>query len=120
MNILYILKLKDEPLIKIGISTKGSFGWLYELVKRYKVSLKDSYLISADERQTVNRLESIIIKKYGHYKPSKRLLKKYDTKDGHREILRWDCLEDILKLIRVEMQDEKLGIGIVTMDKIIY
>lgn len=119
MNILYILKLKDDPLIKIGISSKGSFRWLYELIKTYKISLKDSYLISADERQTIKRLESSILKAYGDYKPSKRLLKKYDGKDDQTRILRWDYLDAILDVIQKEMQQERLGIGIVTLDKVI-
>lgn len=120
MNILYILKLKEESLIKIGISRKGSFQWLHELMKIYKISLKDSYLISADDIRTVKGLESTIIKEYGHYKPARRLVKKYNDKEGQGLLLKWDCSEVILDLIKTQMQqNQNLGIGIVTVDRIV-
>jgi hypothetical protein len=120
MNILYIVKFHHDPLIAIGTSYKGTFEWLYSFINRYKVSLKDSYLISADQRQTIKRLESAILHAYGHHKPSKRQLKKYDSKDDFTQILKWDCQDAILDLIQTESKDEKLGIGMVTLDKLIY
>ncbi len=120
MNILYILTFKEDPLIEIGFSTKGSFEWLYQLLTKYKVSLKDSYLVSANQRQTITKLRSSILKQYGQYTPSKRQLKKYNSTDGLTQILKWDCLDAIIDILQVESKNDKLGICIVTMDEVIY
>ncbi len=119
MNILYIIKFDHDPLIAIGSCFKGSLEWLAPLLKGYKVSLKDSYLISADQRQTITKLEATIFQAYGHYKPSKRQLKKYSAQNSFTGILRWECSDAIVEAIQMERKDEKLGIGIVRMDEMI-
>lgn len=102
---LYLLKFKEEPLIKIGEGTKDSksnydriknhlrtYGSVFDLKGSYEIIAPKNYSISALERQ-LKDITALFI-------PDGESFLKYKGKDGATEIRKEECLIKILGYLR--------------------
>lgn len=116
---LYLLKFKEEPLIKIGEGTKDSksnydrirthlrtYGSVFDLKESYEVIAPQNYSISALERQ----LKDIT----ALFMPDEESCLKYKGKDGATEIRKDECLSKILGYLKHQQSfiDIKINQGI--------
>jgi len=116
---LYLLKFKEEPLIKIGEGTKDSnsnydrirthlrtYGSVFNLKDSYEVIAPKNYSISALERQ-LKDITALFI-------PDEESCLKYKGKDGATEIRKDECLAKILGYLRHQQSfiDIKINQGI--------
>lgn len=116
---LYLLKFKEEPLIKIGEGTKDSktnydrirthlrtYGSVFNLKDSYEVIAPKNYSISALERQ-LKDITALFI-------PDEESCLKYKGKDGATEIRKDECLTKILGYLRHQQSfiDIKINQGI--------
>lgn len=116
---LYLLKFKEEPLIKIGEGTKDSksnydrirthlrtYGSVFDLKESYEVIAPQNYSISALERQ----LKDIT----ALFMPDEESCLKYKGKDGATEIRKDECLLKILGYLKHQQSfiDIKINQGI--------
>ncbi len=103
----YILKFAKEPLVKIGIGTKGG-NLNYERIKQHQFvygevfDLKNSYELSAPAFYSITALERCIKDYTYSYIPPKEVLAKYLGKDGYTEIRTLSSLDSILKYIELQ------------------
>jgi hypothetical protein len=121
---LYLLQFKEEPLIKIGESTKNggsyydrikshlrTYGSVFDLENSYEVIAPKKYSITALERQLKDITVSSI--------PDPQTFLKYQGKDGATEIRKEECLEIIFNQIRSHQKyiDIKINQGISLVEK---
>gem|GEM_PF-6117249 len=103
----YILKFAKEPLVKIGIGTKGG-NLNYERIKQHQsvygevFDLKNSYELSAPAFYSITALERSIKDYTYSYIPPKDVMAKYLGKDGYTEIRTLSSLDSILKYIELQ------------------
>ncbi|MBL7935490.1 MAG: hypothetical protein JNM51_06750 [Bacteroidia bacterium] len=115
----YILKFAKEPLVKIGIGTKGG-NLNYERIKQHQITygeifdLKNSYELLAPSYFSITALERSIKDFTYAYIPPKEIMAKYIGKEGHTEIRTESSLDSILKYIELQtlQVDLKLKQGI--------
>lgn len=116
---LYLLKFKEEPLIKIGEGTKDNksnydrirshlrtYGSVFDLEKSYEVVAPKNYSISALERQLKDMTALFV--------PDEDYFLKYKGKDGATEIRKEESLIKILDILRYQQSfvDIKINQGI--------
>lgn len=115
----YILRFAEEPLVKIGIGTKGG-SFNYERIKQHQntygevFDLKNSYELLAPAYFSITALERSIKDFTYSYIPPVEVMAKYAGKEGHTEIRTVSSLDSILKYIELQTLyvDLKLKQGI--------
>ena len=104
---LYILRFKDKPLIKIGL-TENLAHRIKCFRKEYNepFSLTESYLVGSYSAARISALEKELLANTDHFKVPENLLTHFKRKmgfaDGFYEIRHSDALDLVLKLIHAK------------------
>ena len=107
-NYLYLLKFKNERLIKIGIA-KDLKNRINILCRHYQFDLIESYSVTFTEKGLIRPLEDLFKVTYRQYKPKEN---KYVACDGFSEILNVQCLPLIIRDLKQLQKKDWLGIKI--------
>lgn len=104
MKYLYLLKFKDEPLIKIGQGTK-TLSANYARIKQHMLTYKKGFDLSASyvitlPNNSIRTLESDLKDCTQSFKPSEETILKYKGKDGYTEIRTLKSLPKIIRYLK--------------------
>lgn len=101
--LLYILKIRDKNIIKIGIT--GGSSRVNHLIKLYNVTKKGSYLVYGNSKRTIIILEQYLLNLTRNYK-----LKNQEIKDGYTELRDSECINMCLNEINKMNNELELSI----------
>jgi hypothetical protein len=96
-SFLYILTFRDEPIIKIGITTNPELLRLKNLQAIYPINFDISFIIESKCSKTIEKLERELLFEYQSFQVDEAYRKKYEQADGKTELRHKDCLDYILK-----------------------
>ena len=116
MEYLYLLKFKDEPLIKIGKGTK-TLTDNYARIKQHILTYKNGFDLSASyiitlPNNSISTLERDLKDCTQSFIPSEEIMLKYKGKDGYTEIRTDQSLSNIISYVEDKKKHFNLDIEI--------
>lgn len=96
MRYVYILKFKDNDLLKIGLASNLTRVLQHDV--QYGIDLEKSYKFKPPVHFKASKLESVLLDQTMEFKPSEDVLLSLQATDGATEIRTGSSLDSILHL----------------------
>lgn len=109
---LYILRFKNEPIIKVGISSNNDFSRVRQLARVYDIDLQASLVVRSTNERTIKAFEDTIKTDYSTFGIDEQYQQKYQGLDGHTELRHLRALDSIMEDIQHKQRKEWLNIEV--------